>query len=365
VTVDTQRLLAGVDLLAIVSADVVLKKRGRNEWHGACPFERDGTDRFWVNTDYQTWHCRGCGIEGGDAIGYIMRLHGLDFLQACVFLGGEPTTERRAPLKPIGHDRQPAERPEDLDIEPLGSHPVALKYVTVTRGIPREVAEQAGVGWIVRPNRMLYATFPLGNLDGAAVAYQMRAVDDSFGHRHDAVGPKRHGLFFTTRILEPEPVIGITEAPLDALSLHAAGVPSVAICGSGDGPAWLDQIVQGHNVLLATDADTDASKGDALATRLLSRLAGKVVASRARPPLKDWNAALQARGVDAIHELVLPKHDINTCAACVGQMFGGPRCYLGNPTPEMRDGHPSAFPRLDLRKERSKARARKESGHEV
>lgn len=33
-----------------------------------------------------------------------------------------------------------------------------------------------------------------------------------------------------------------------------------------------------------------------------------------------------------------------TCRKCCDQMFGGPRCYDHNPTPEMREANPSIYP---------------------
>lgn len=34
------------------------------------------------------------------------------------------------------------------------------------------------------------------------------------------------------------------------------------------------------------------------------------------------------------------------CAMCVQQIFGGPRCFAHNPTPEQRAARPDLYPRM-------------------
>lgn len=65
----------------------ILKKKGAAEWAGPCP-ACGGTDRFSVNTSKQKFNCRGFG--GGRVVSMVMHIAGLDFLQACEGLTGEP-----------------------------------------------------------------------------------------------------------------------------------------------------------------------------------------------------------------------------------------------------------------------------------
>jgi hypothetical protein len=41
-------------------------------------------------------------------------------------------------------------------------------------------------------------------------------------------------------------------------------------------------------------------------------------------------------------------HDVWSCPVCSQQMVGGPRCPLGNPTPEEREAHPERYARMTL-----------------
>jgi len=47
---------------------------------------------------------------------------------------------------------------------------------------------------------------------------------------------------------------------------------------------------------------------------------------------------------------------IYSCKMCSDQMFGGPRCYEHNPTPDQRDANPVKYPRMVFARRRSKAK---------
>lgn len=80
-----QRIRQESDILALVSSYVSLKKAGQN-WVGLCPFHSEKTPSFTVNPNKQFFHCFGCG-EGGDAIGFLMKVDGMSFPQALKSLG--------------------------------------------------------------------------------------------------------------------------------------------------------------------------------------------------------------------------------------------------------------------------------------
>ena len=64
---------------------VELKQRGRN-FVGLCPFHPEKTPSFTVNPAKKLFKCFGCG-EAGDVIGFIQKLRGLSFKDACTYLG--------------------------------------------------------------------------------------------------------------------------------------------------------------------------------------------------------------------------------------------------------------------------------------
>lgn len=66
-----------LDILDVVSKDVILKKSGGN-WWGLCPFHKEKTPSFSVNPAKGIYKCFGCG-EGGDALSYLVKTRGIPF----------------------------------------------------------------------------------------------------------------------------------------------------------------------------------------------------------------------------------------------------------------------------------------------
>lgn len=92
--IDVQQLKADVDLRALVSQNVNLKRiastRG-GEWAGPCPFCNSG-HRIHVQPAAGLWWCRFCYPDGKwqDAIAYVMRRDSVGFGDACRRLGALP-----------------------------------------------------------------------------------------------------------------------------------------------------------------------------------------------------------------------------------------------------------------------------------
>ena len=75
-----ENLRSRVHLSSIVGKQVTLTKKG-NRSVGLCPFHREKTPSFNVNDDEGFYHCFGCG-ESGDAISYLRKTSGLNFIEA-------------------------------------------------------------------------------------------------------------------------------------------------------------------------------------------------------------------------------------------------------------------------------------------
>lgn len=138
--------------------------------------------------------------------------------------------------------------------------------------------------------------FPIRDREGKLVAAQGRYLDNEKPKTRDA-GPKGAGVFATPGAWEADPLV-LVEGPADALSLAAAGYPSVALmgCSASDIVAWSCAL---RRVAVALDAD-DA--GDAAAAKLLGALDVRGArAIRLRPAQgKDWNDMLLELGPDAL-----------------------------------------------------------------
>jgi len=99
-----------VDLVATIARDVKLRRAGR-DFTGLCPFHREKTPSFTVVPAKGFFHCFGCGAHG-DAIEYVRRRDGVDFLAALTILAGETEIPRaRGYANPRGSaDRRAAMR---------------------------------------------------------------------------------------------------------------------------------------------------------------------------------------------------------------------------------------------------------------
>jgi hypothetical protein len=182
--------------------------------------------------------------------------------------------------------------------QPIASTPSAVKYLA-RRGIPEAIAEAAGVRALNLYGRT-YAAFPFHDRDGAAVAFQARALDsEPDGHR--AYGRKGAGVFSTSQgALKSETVI-ITEAPIDALSLAACGFEAIALGGTA-APGWIPAALAFKRVLLAFDNDANGAGDKAAATLAPSLQSFGAGVTRLAPPREtdvdksDWNAMLLQHG---------------------------------------------------------------------
>lgn len=157
------------------------------------------------------------------------------------------------------------------------------------RGIPLDLAKQAGVLYSPSFYGRAAVLCLVTNRDGGAVALTGRHTDTGEPRMHSA-GPKSAGVFATPGAFDT-PTIVVTEAPLDALSLAACGVPALAFIGT-TGPAWLPGLCVFRHVALAFDADEAGDKAADALRPVLESFGAKV--ERWRPEGgKDWNDLLR------------------------------------------------------------------------
>jgi len=63
------------------------KRVYRNRMQVSCPFHVDKSPSMVIYTDQQSYHCYSC-CTGGDNISFVMRLHGIKFVDAVNLLNG-------------------------------------------------------------------------------------------------------------------------------------------------------------------------------------------------------------------------------------------------------------------------------------
>jgi Toprim domain len=125
------------------------KTTNAKERVGAC-LVCGGTDRFAIvtaGTKANVFHCRGCGIKGGDGVGLVMAVQNIDFIKACEILVGAPP--KGSNLSET--DKQAwRERQEALKIERAESEALRLKQAEIDAAQKRGWAKDMwarGAGW--------------------------------------------------------------------------------------------------------------------------------------------------------------------------------------------------------------------------
>jgi DNA primase len=80
-------ILSRADIVNVIGKYLKLKRSGHN-YFACCPFHQEKSPSFAVNSQKQFFHCFGCS-ESGDVITFIMKYHGLDFIDAVKSLADE------------------------------------------------------------------------------------------------------------------------------------------------------------------------------------------------------------------------------------------------------------------------------------
>ena len=82
-----EHLLASVNIVDVIEKRLTLERKGGGYW-AKCPFHGSGEERtasFKVYEETGTYHCFGCK-ESGNAIHFLRKHDGLDFIEAVEFL---------------------------------------------------------------------------------------------------------------------------------------------------------------------------------------------------------------------------------------------------------------------------------------
>ncbi|NCO83471.1 MAG: DNA primase [Nitrospirae bacterium CG_4_10_14_3_um_filter_44_29] len=204
-----------IDIVELVSDYIELKKAGQN-YRAACPFHAEKTPSFMVSQSKQIFHCFGCGA-GGDIFGFVMKYENLNFQEALKMLAKKAGVQ----LSGFRFDDSLTERKERLYViqkEALNTFTGNLKKSKTAiayldnRGVSLEMVEAFSLGYADRGRKVLYdhlkangfddslitqsglvftgesglhdvfknrIMFPIFNIQGDAVAFGGRAVDDS------------------------------------------------------------------------------------------------------------------------------------------------------------------------------------------
>lgn len=252
-SIDVDGLKARTDIVSVITAYTALKKVG-NEYCGPCPIHGGDGDNFYVNPRKRIWSCfsRGCHEcdEGNDVIGFLRKMEGLTFQQACERLGA---TNEWKPAATITQKAVP--QPDRITSKP----PAGVKMANM---------EMRGLGVPVKTWEYLDAQ---GELLGYVARYEISAEEKQFrcwtwGAR-GAESPqwgcghwnKPHPLYGLDRLAKREgaPVL-IVEGEKAADAAQELLGQMVVVTWPGGANAWKNadfSPLAGRSVLLWPDND--------------------------------------------------------------------------------------------------------------
>ncbi|MBO5385590.1 DNA primase [bacterium] len=319
-----QQIKERLDIVEVISEQVVLKKRGNNFW-GLCPFHKDKNPSFCVTPHLGIYKCFSCG-EAGDALKFIMKTRNMEFKDLIVELAdkfgfelpkthkSDGTSTKEVKEQMLAATMVAAEYYHDLLLrEKDANAEVALKYLT-KRGIgtdiikkfhigvapkaysalydelrkdfSNEILEKAGLilksdkgGYIDRfRNRVI---IPIQNENGEFVAFGARALEADQNPKYlnssDSLIYNKsrllYGLYTAKDAIKKEDSVVLMEGYFDVISSQAHGIENcVASCGTSltaDHVKLLSRYTKSRRIYLSFDTDSAGQKATARGAEII------------------------------------------------------------------------------------------------
>ena len=145
---DIRAIKERTDVISVISRYVSLKKAGAS-YKGKCPFHKDDTPSFVVSGEKGLWHCFGCG-EGGDVIGFLMKIERISFVEAAKRLAAEAgvefqSTEQEGDREKLHSVMADAARHFAENLRNTSGGKRAREYL-IERGYDEDVWDRYGLG---------------------------------------------------------------------------------------------------------------------------------------------------------------------------------------------------------------------------
>lgn len=296
-----------LDVLDVVSKDVILKKTGGNYW-GLCPFHKEKSPSFSVNPAKGIYKCFGCG-EGGDALSYLLKTRGVTFKELVTELASEfglelPNSFSGVKNKDVREQMIKAcTKAADYYQHQLfasADGAKALSYLN-NRGIDEKIIKRYMLGFANKEPNHLYISLkdqftndvlekaglilktqkgdyidrfrnriiiPILDEHGDVVAFGARSVDEGQNPKYlnssDSLIYNKsrllYGLYYAKESIKQSDSIIIMEGYFDVISAQANGIENcVASCGTSLTPDHIKLISRyskSRKIYLSFDTDS-------------------------------------------------------------------------------------------------------------
>lgn len=343
------------DIVEVIGRYVPLKKAGGSRFKGLCPFHKEKTPSFHVDSTKQLFHCFGCGASG-DVFSFVMQYENVVFPEAARILAdragiafetaGQSDPRSRSDKASLYelHEALAAFYAEALEQHPqaeaarryleerdlsdavkqfqLGYAPPPPKSVVSWaehRKYPAALLEKAG---IVLPNdrgglpydrfkdRLM---FPIRDEQGRVVAFSGRILNPSSNAKY--VNSPETPLFRKSRVLYAldrarQSIVDsrqaiLCEGQIDVIRCHIAGC-TTAVAPQGTALTEAHALLlkrYADEIVLVFDADTAGQNAALRAAEVLLQ-EGLTVRIAALPSGEDPDTLIRTQGPEAFQSLI-------------------------------------------------------------
>lgn len=314
-----QQIKDRLDIVDVVSEQVVLKKRGNNYW-GLCPFHKDKNPSFCVTPSLGIYKCFSCG-EAGDTLKFIMKTRNIEFKDLIIELADKfglevPSSHKQSDSGSIKEVKEQmlaatmvaAEIYHDLLLRnKTPNAQIALDYL-MKRGIGTDIIKKFHIGIAPKSYTTLYdelrkdfsndileksglilksekggyidrfrnrVIIPIQNENGEFVAFGARALEKDQNPKYlnssDSLIYNKsrllYGLYTAKDSIKENDSVILMEGYFDVISSQAHGIGNcVASCGTSltpDHVKLLSRYTKSRRIYLSFDTDSAGQKATA------------------------------------------------------------------------------------------------------